>query len=147
MFLKDIQFLPIEECITQHNPLLCNFNIRKVPDNRGNVAPGRKTWQLHVDNAKSGFSSYIKKCRESNQKMLQTVAVDGQKIQVDIGKNESGMMLVLVLVRSVNYGRSGKISRRKKKAGTADYQTICKAERKRFGNAMQRDDQTCDGQN
>ena len=49
--------------------------------------------------------------RESNQKMLQTVAVDGQKIQVDIGKNESGTMLVLVLVRSVNYGRSGKISR------------------------------------
>ena len=40
--------------------------------------------------------------------------------------------------------KKGVVSKRRKKAGRAVYQANCKAERKRFTNVMQSDDQKCD---
>ena len=71
---------------------------------------------------------------------------------VDIKKHCGGMMmLVVVLVRRGNYGRIGgretnkeKYLEAKKKAGRTVYQAKCKAERKRFGRVMWRNDQKRD---
>ena len=41
-FLKDINVLPSEDCITQHRPLVFDLNIRKVKDTREMLVPGRK---------------------------------------------------------------------------------------------------------
>ena len=66
-------------------------------------------------------------------------------------KHGYGMiMFVTVFLRSINYGRSrngntkGKYLKAKKKTGRAVYQAKYKAERKRFGNVKQRDEQKCD---
>ena len=40
--LKDIKFLPNEEYITQHKPLVCNFKIKKLKSTRGEFVPRRK---------------------------------------------------------------------------------------------------------
>lgn len=41
-FLKDIQVLPSEECITQHKPLVYGFEIRKGKDTGRKFVPKRK---------------------------------------------------------------------------------------------------------
>ena len=63
--------------------------------------------------------------------------MDGQNAQLDIKKHGSGMMMLLiVLVRSRNYGNASKEKylEAKKKARRAFYVAKCKRERKRFGN-------------
>ena len=80
--------------------------------------------------------------------MLQAGIGEGQKVQLDIEKNYSGMMmLVIVLMRNVNYKRSGnrntskeKYLEAKKKARGTVYQTRCKAKSKRFVNVMWKDE-------
>ena len=64
--------------LTQLKLLICNFKIRKVKDTRG------KIWYLHEDSIRNDVRSYIKK------------------------KHGGGLkMLVIILVRSGNYGKSG----------------------------------------
>ena len=41
-FLEDIKVLPGEECITQYNPLVRDFKIRKAKGTRRKFAPRRK---------------------------------------------------------------------------------------------------------
>ena len=50
----------MEEYITWHKPLVCDFKIRKVKDTRRKSAPRRKIWKAHEDNVKSDCRSYIK---------------------------------------------------------------------------------------
>ena len=58
--------------------MVYDFKIRKVKDTR------RKIWELHENSIRNDFRSYINKKYSNALKML-----------------------VIVLVRSVNYGRSG----------------------------------------
>ena len=58
--------------------MICDFKIRKVKDTR------RKIWELRENSIRNDFSSYISKKYGNALKML-----------------------VIVLVRSVNYGKSG----------------------------------------
>ena len=64
--------------LTQLKLLICNFKIRKVKDTRG------KIWNLHEDSIRNDVRSCIKK------------------------KHGGGLkMLVIILVSSGNYGKSG----------------------------------------
>ena len=56
IYLKDIKFFP------EHEPLVCDFKIRKVKETR------RKIWELHEDTVKSDFKLYISEYRPSSQK-------------------------------------------------------------------------------
>ena len=47
--------LLIEEYITQHMSVICDFKIRKVKDIRRKFVPRRKIWKLHEDSVKSDF--------------------------------------------------------------------------------------------
>ena len=58
----------MEEYITWHKPLVCDFKIRKVKDTRRKSAPRRKIWKVHEDNVKSDCRSYIKQYIASSQK-------------------------------------------------------------------------------
>ena len=77
-FLKDIQVLPSEKCITQYQPLIFDFKMRKVKDIRTKFLPRKKIFKLHEDSVKKG-----------------------------VVKHGGGMMLIIVLVRSGTYGRNG----------------------------------------
>ena len=71
--------------LTQLKLLICNFKIRKVKDTRG------KIWDLHEDSIRNDVRSYIKK------------------------KHGGGLkMLVIILVRSGNYGKGGNRETRKR---------------------------------
>ena len=67
-FLKDVKLLPSEEYITQHKPLVCKTEIRKVKETRRKFTPRKKIWELHEDSGKSHFRSCINKYRANNQK-------------------------------------------------------------------------------
>lgn len=74
-----------------------------------------------------------------------------QKAQLDLKKDHDKIMLVIMFIRSINHRRSANrerqvkrsISKKRKKSKQDLYQAKCKAEKKRFGNVMQENDQKC----
>ena len=50
-FWKDLKVYSSGDCITQHNRLAFDFEIRKIKDTR------RKIWKLHQGIVKSNFTS------------------------------------------------------------------------------------------
>ena len=67
-FLKDIKVLSSEEYITQHNPLICDFKIRKVKDTRRKFVPKKRIQKLREESVKVEFRWYINKYRANSQK-------------------------------------------------------------------------------
>ena len=65
-FLRDIDILPCEEFIIQHQSLICDFKIRKINNTRRKFAFMKKIWKRHEDCGNSNFLSYIK-YKESSQ--------------------------------------------------------------------------------
>ena len=71
-----------------------------------------------------------------------------QKAQLDLKKDHDKIMLVIMFIRSINHRRSANrerqvkrsISKKRKKSKQDLYQAKCKAEKKRFGNVVGRDD-------
>lgn len=113
--VKDIKVLPREECITQRKPLVCDFKIRNVSDTKRKlVRQYKKRFKVIHQLVQS---KYTKRCFcvagywiVLKGALLEAAEglVDGQKTQLDIKKDRGGIiMLVKVLVRNGNHGRSG----------------------------------------
>ena len=109
--VKDIKVLPREEYITQRKPLVSDFKIKNVSDTKRKFVRRFKVIHQQVQ------SKYTKRCFcvagywiVLKEALLETAEglVDGQKTQLDIKKDRGEIiMLVKVLVRNGNYGRSG----------------------------------------
>ena len=54
-FFKDRKVLPSDVCTIQPKPLIPNFKIRKVKDQRKMFVPRRKIWKLHKDSLKNNY--------------------------------------------------------------------------------------------
>ena len=65
-FVKGLEVLPREDCITQHKPLIGDLKM-EVKDTVSKFVPARTILKLHEDRVKSDFNSYISKYEESGQ--------------------------------------------------------------------------------
>ena len=126
--LKDKKLVLSEKFMTQLKQLVCDYKTRKVKDSRRMFVPGEDmeiTWRQ----CKEGFQliyqqvhrdRVIKKSVLKWGKRSTDRSCEWSKTHLNIQKHGSAVMLVMVLVRHVNYGGSGnretlEISRSKEK--------------------------------
>ena len=63
--LWNTQVWPIGECIIQHWPLICDFNIRNVKDTKRKFTCKSNIWKLYEGSIRSDLSFYIKEFKEN----------------------------------------------------------------------------------